>query len=153
MLTEVSGYLRRNGYSEDALQEGLIAAWEAEQKNPGQQTGYYARVARNGAKSYLLGKRTTGRNAQGKKSLASLVPVEKDTLSALGGVYDEDVATRIDVERALDTLNDSHYEYVRLRFFEGETHEVAAKKAGIAYTAWSYTIRPRLGRLLSEDSI
>jgi len=149
MLTEVSGYLRRNGFTEDAAQEGLIAAWEAEQKNPGQQVGYYARVAKNGAKSYILGKKTTGRNAQGKKSLASLVPVEKDTLTDLGGVYDEDVATRVDVERALDTLSDSHYEYVRLRFYEGMNHADAAKKAGIAYTAWSYTIRPKLEKVLN----
>jgi DNA-directed RNA polymerase specialized sigma24 family protein len=150
MLTEVKGYLRRNGYSEDALQEGLIAAWEAELKNPGQQVGYYARVAKNGARSYLLGKKTTGRNAQGKKSLATGIPYERDTLAEMGGTYDDDVAQRMDIEAALDMLTDSEYQYVLLRFYDGYTHTEAAKYSGVSYTAWATRIKGRLANQLED---
>jgi DNA-directed RNA polymerase specialized sigma24 family protein len=150
MLTEIEGYLKRNGFREDSLQEGLIAAWETQQKHPDQKIGYYARAAKNGAKSHLMGKKTTGRNAQGKNHLATSQVTHDGVIEVEA---DFDIDSVLDVQRVMDQLSDSHYEYVRLRFFEGLTHEESAKRAGIAYTTWSYTIRPRLRELLGEDYI
>jgi RNA polymerase sigma factor (sigma-70 family) len=149
MLLEVEGYLRRRGYDDDAVQEGLIAAWKAEQKNPGQSTGYYARSARNGALTYIAGKRTTGRDARGKKSLATSIPYDSDVMLRMEHGEEESWAENIDLWNALDKLPDKDYAYVTYRFFHGMTHVEAHKAAGINYTAWSDRIRPNLERVLT----
>lgn len=140
--------------SDDAVQEGLIAAWKAEEKRPGQKLSFYLTSAENGAKSFLSGKRLTGRDAKGTRRNGGLKD-EAPTLFLEGEIEDPQnaIVNRLLVTDALDSLSDDHYEYVRLRFWEGSSHIEAVRKTGVSYTAWYDQIRPTLERELSEADL
>ena len=144
---------------EDAVQEGLIAAWSASEAHPEKKPAYYRTAARNGVTSVLRGRSMTGAaSRQGRQDAHDLSeplakpgdsgefvvdPVDERAGDALGGV-DYKVAVRDAVRR----LSGFDRELVYLRFWHDLDWAAVADHFGITKRSvewrWQTGVRPAL---------
>jgi DNA-directed RNA polymerase specialized sigma24 family protein len=153
------------GITEDAVQEGLIAAWKAQTRHPGQALSYYLTAAQNGARSALTGNLLTGREAAHTRRDGGLTPdqpVEDDLLHILAGtgssVEDElglndDSERRWLLERRVDEailkLSATDQRYILTRFFDQGDARNSIQRGRRGEAQWA-RIRETLARELGD---
>lgn len=152
---------------EDAVQEGLIAAWQASETHPGKEARYYRAAARNGVVSVLRGRPATG--AEGRRgwqdahdSSGPLVVEGSDGFEYLvaepadaTAARDFDAAEiRSAIAEAVSDLDPLDVEIVVGRFWEDLGFADLAKRtgrpAGTLSRRWTEIIRPRLAADLKD---
>jgi DNA-directed RNA polymerase specialized sigma24 family protein len=142
---KITGWIGRR--DDDLSQEGLIAAWQAYEKNPGQSENYYWAVAKNRVRQIMRGDPMVGSTRE--RGHWPTTDIAVSDLAPYAGMVEHDLDTKIDLEGALDKLTDEEYLYVVLRFYHGYGAGEAARKAGLSLYAWKDRIRPKLERVLS----
>lgn len=145
---------RPNDY-DDAVQEGLIAAWTALEKNPGQSDQYYAGAARMGIVGFVTDEhRPTGapsRRGGGRKTgEMEFVPIA-DWDSALPEVQ-TDIDARTAVRRR---LAEKERQIVFMRIWKDMTFKQIGERLGLKESStaqrWKTHIVPRLLGALAES--
>lgn len=154
---------------EDAVQEGMIAAWTASEKFPDRKPAYYHTAARNGVLSVLRGRPMTGEEGRrgwqdahdhsGPLAVESADGVEYLVAEPVCPLAVRDFGT---VEIA-EEIRDAIFEVVEEpldkaivfgRFWEDLGFEEISKRvgrpAGTLSRRWTETVRPALRARLAE---
>lgn len=156
---------------EDAVQEGLISAWQAREQRPGKPETYYRAAARNGVTSVVRGRPFTGADGhQGKPDahdyagplltmtddgaeVLAVDPADTSTADALDAAEIRD-HVRAAVRRA--GLGPLDLAIVFGRYWRdmgfAELAEELGRPAGTLSRRWTQTIRPILAAQL-EGSV
>lgn len=122
---------------DDAVQEGLIAAWRAQEAHPDASPTYLTGAARNGVRGAVAGRAPFGHSPhRGTQDAADssiptdsdLFPDPEDPTSAAALAAVEVVVELAEVRTAVRDLCDTDRDIVRLRFVEGlDWKDVAAR--------------------------
>lgn len=144
---------------DDAVQEGMIAAWRAEQGRPGMSGTYYRGAARNGVLNVAMGRPFTGQatrrgwqDAHNSSSpTGDTYPVEPMSTSAADAMAAIEAGD--DVRQAVAKLEPELREVAYLHFWEDLTYaqigKRLGKKAGTISWLWSRKIAPALRESLA----
>jgi DNA-directed RNA polymerase specialized sigma24 family protein len=139
---------------DDLVQEGLIAAWLAQESHPGESENYYWTAAKNRVRQIMRGEPYVGSTRErGHWPTNDIAADPTDgTLESFFPDVELDIDSRLDIERALDSLPDDEYDYVLYRFYWGMGHEAAWRAAGVKRWTWQKSIKRKLANILVPDS-
>lgn len=147
---------------DDAVQEGLIAAWTAMERHPDRAESYYNVALRNGILSYITGHTLTGRAARSRGSIGKDVRVEsfESPEGAFGEIdppyvdeYPSERETR--VNESVDVLDRRDRAIVHGLFWLGMSYREVAPHVSLSESRtkkrWQYEIKPKLRQALAES--
>lgn len=138
---------------DDAVQEGIIAAWTAQQRHPDKTDNYYRSAARLGVLGYVTDEhRPTGapnRRGGGRKQKdIEMVPIVGWD-APLNYPWPD-----VDVTRAMASLDEEEREIAFMKFWLDMTWDQIAEHLGkhraTVFTRWQKHIAPKLRETLSE---
>lgn len=151
---------------DDAVQEGLVAAWTAAQRHPDKPPAYYHRACQYGVVSVLRGRPMTG--TEGRQGWQDAhdhaAPLTTTTPEGEEHTHDQaDPAAQAALEAiehrdptlhaALAALPDQDRHLVWLRYWLGlgftECAQHLQRPAGTLSRRWSQTVRPALADALT----